>query len=159
MVQIEGLDRLMREHPFFAGMDPQARQIIAGCAANERYSIGEYLFHEGESADKFYLIRHGSIALEIRIPGRAPLIIDTVQDGEVMGWSWCTPPYAWTLDARATRLTRVVSLDAKCLRGKIEDDRTLGYELYKRFIPVMADRLAASRLRLIDMYGAPTSQE
>jgi CRP-like cAMP-binding protein len=147
---IEGLERLLQEHPFFQNMDPQACATIAGCAANERFDAGDYVFHEGGAANKFYLIRQGAIALEIHVPGREPIIVDTLEDGDILGWAWLVPPYRWVYDARAVRLTRLVSLDAACLRGKYESDHTLAYELFKRFIPVMADRLSATRLRMIE---------
>jgi CRP-like cAMP-binding protein len=152
MARIEGLDQLIIEHPFFEGMDSSACETIAGCAKNERFDAGDYVFREGEGANKFYLIRHGSVALEIRVPGRDPIVVDTLHGGEILGWSWLVAPYKWINDARATRLVRAVSLDAACLRGKYENDHTLAYELFKRFIPVMARRMEAGRLRFIDMY-------
>ena len=154
-MNIEGLDRLLEEHPFFQGMDPARRGIIAGCGANERFDASQYLFREGEAADKFYLIRHGAVALEIYLPGREPLVVETLNEGDILGWSWLAPPYRWSADARAMQLTRAISLDAKCLRGKMEDDHELGYELYKRFMPIIQQRLQAGRLQLTDMYGVP----
>lgn len=153
-MKIEGLDQLLEQHPFFQNMDANLRQIIIGCAANESFAAGTDIFREGQAADKFYLLRHGSVALEIHIPGREPLIVDTIHEGEILGWSWLIPPHRWMLDARAVQLTRAVSLDAKCLRGKMENDHDLGYELYRRFMPVLAKRLLAGRLQMIDMYGA-----
>ncbi len=153
MTETEGLDRLLEEHPFFQGMDPRARRTIAGCAANERFAAGEYIHREGGVADKFYLIRHGGVAQELQVPDQEPIVIQTLHPGDILGWSWLVPPYRWSTDARTMRLTRVVSLDAKCLRGKYESDPSLAYELFKRFIPVMANRLDAARLQLIDIYG------
>ena len=153
MVHIEGLDRVLQEHPFFDGMDPGVRELIAGCASNERYRSGDYVFREGGTADKFFLIRHGSVALEVHVPGRDPVIVETLQSGDILGWSWLVPPYKWIMDARAISLVRAVSLDAVCLRGKLDSDQTLALEVYKRFIPVMADRLEAGRLQMSDMYG------
>lgn len=149
MGKIEGLDRLLQEHPFFAGMDPQACATIAGCAANERFNAGDYIFREGQPANKFYLIRHGSVALEIHVPGRDPIIVDELHSGDILGWAWLVPPHKWVYDARTKELTRVVSLDAACLRGKYESDHTLAYELFKRFIPIMSDRLAATRRQML----------
>ena len=154
-MSVQGLERLLEQHPFFQGMDSQYHQLIVGCAANERFNAGEYIFREGEAANKFYLIRHGSIALEIHRPGRESLMIDTLYEGDILGWSWLIPPYHCFLDARATQLTRLVSLDAQCLRGKMEDDHELGYELYQRFMPIIAQRLHAAQLQMIDMYAAP----
>lgn len=152
MGQLEGLDQLIKEHPFFAGMDPGACEIIAGCAMNERFNAGEYLIRQGDPANKFYLIRHGSVAQELHVPEHEPLIVQTLQRGDILGWSWLVPPFEWSMDARATQLTRVVSLDAQCLRGKYENNATLAYELFKRFVPVLSNRLEAARLQLIDIY-------
>jgi len=153
MGEIENLERFIREHPFFKGIDPKACATVVGCAANERFNAGEYIFREGGPADKFYLLRHGNVALEVHVPGHDPIIVETLQEGDVLGWSWLVPPYRWRADARALYLVRAISLDAKCLREKYESDHTLGFELFKRFVPVIARRVEAGRLQLVDMYG------
>ena len=154
MVQEVGLDQLIREHPFFEGMDDDALTLIAGCAANERFDAGQYVFREGQPADKFYIVRHGSVALEVRAPGRDSIVLQTCDDGDVMGWSWLVPPFRWKWDARATKLSRLVSFDGICLRGKLDAEPDLGYAMYKRFVRVIAERLANARLQMMDLYGA-----
>ncbi|MBF0094921.1 MAG: cyclic nucleotide-binding domain-containing protein [Alphaproteobacteria bacterium] len=146
---------LLKEHPFFQDMGKAARETIAGCGRNEVFEAGRYLFHEGGAADSFYLVRHGAVAVELHVPGKDPVVLETLHSGETVGWSWLIPPYKWSLDARAVELTRVVVLDAKCLRGKMEKECALAYELYKRFVPVMAGQLLAARFRLTDVYGNP----
>ena len=153
MVQDIGLDKLIREHPFFEGMDDDDMEFIAGCAANERFDPGQYVFREGQPADKFYVVRHGSVALEVRTPGRDPIILQTCDEGDVMGWSWLVPPFRWKWDARATTLTRLVSFDAICLRGKLDAEPRLGYAMYKRFVRVIAERLGHARLQMLDLWG------
>ena len=59
------------------------------------------LLREGEPAERFYLIRHGMVALEVDAPGRGPLVIETLDEGEVVGWSWLFAPYRWAMDGRA----------------------------------------------------------
>lgn len=154
MVQEVGLDQLIREHPFFEGFDDKALELIAGCAANERFDAGQYVFREGQPADKFYMVRHGTVALEVRAPGRNSITLQTCEDGDVMGWSWLVPPFRWKWDARAVKLCRLVSFDGICLRGKLDADPALGYAMYKRFVRVIAERLANARLQMLDMYGA-----
>ena len=48
---MRGIDELLREHPFFAGLDDDALALIAGCAANRHMHAGEYLYREGDPAD------------------------------------------------------------------------------------------------------------
>lgn len=150
---MEGLERIVLAHPFFAGMDTQLGETIAGCARNHRFEAGQYLFREGEPANEFFLIRHGSVALELQPPGRPPAIISTEHEGSVVGASWLVPPYRWRFDARARELVRAIGLDATCLRGKCEADHDIGYEMMKRFLPVLVGRLEDARLRLLDVYG------
>jgi CRP/FNR family cyclic AMP-dependent transcriptional regulator len=147
---------IVRDNPFFSGLSEEYLELISGCGANESFPAGSFIFREGGSADKFYVIRHGGVALELYQPGREPIILQTRRDGDIMGWSWFIPPYRWEWDARALQLTRVVSFDAVCLRGKLESDSAFGYEMMKRFIPVIHDRMKAARLQMIDMYGAGT---
>ena len=109
---------------------------------------GEYLLLEGDAADIFYLIRRGQVSLETRAPGRPPLVLKTLGPGTEIGWSWLFPPYRWQFDARATEPVEAIAVDAICLRGKVESDPALGYELTKKFAAVMLHRLQAARMRL-----------
>ena len=152
-MEIEGLDRLVREHAFFAGLDPGFLELVSGCAKNVRFSAGAYLVREGQSSDEFYLIRHGRVALETSAPGRAAMTFETAGEGEIVGVSWLVPPYRWTYDAKALELVRAVALDAKCLRDKCEADHDLGYELMKRFVPIIVERLQTTQLQILDVYG------
>ncbi len=153
MVKVEGLDKLLAEHPFFDGMDGASRKTLAGCARSERYDVGDMIAQEGQPAERFYFIRSGSVALEFHVPGNDGLVIETLHDGDVFGWSWMVEPYEWSYDIRVTELTRVFSLEATCLRKKLKKDNALGFELYSRFMPVMAKRLYSARQQLTDMYA------
>ncbi|MGI5864721.1 MAG: cyclic nucleotide-binding domain-containing protein [Myxococcales bacterium] len=152
MQTIEGI---VREHPFFQGLDEASSALIAGCARNAVFHAGAHLFREGDAADSFFLLRHGKVALEFNAPGREPLTFATLNEGEILGAAWLIPPYRWSYDARAVELTRAVALDGKCLREKAEADHDLGYELMKRFVPILARRLQETRLQLLDVYGQP----
>jgi hypothetical protein len=81
------------------------------------------------------------------------MTIETIGEGEVLGWSWLFPPYRWQFDAQAVGLVRAIAFDGRCLRGKCEEDHDLGYWLMQRFAQVMSQRLQATRLQLLDLYG------
>ena len=129
------LEQILQEHSFFAEPPPSTAGSSPAVRAIIFFEAGEYLFHEGEPANEFFLIRHGKVALEINAPGRAPIIFETLGEGEIVGASWLIPPYRWAFDARAVELTRAIGIDAACLRGKCEADHDLGYEMMKRFLP------------------------
>ncbi len=147
------LEELIADAPLFEGLSAAHLRLIAGCGANEHFAAGAELFREGAPADRFFLIREGAVALEVEAPGRGRLVIETLHPGEVVGWSWLFEPYRWQFDARARELTRVVGFDGVCLRGKCEADHELGYQLMRRFAASVIERLQATRLQLLDVYG------
>ena len=114
------------------------------------------LFRTGEPANTFYVIRHGRVALDIHDPRRGTLVIASLGEGEVAGWSWLVPPYQWMFDARAVSPVSAVALDGACLRGKCDQDPALGYALMQRVSHVMYERLQDARMRLLDLYGSPS---
>jgi CRP-like cAMP-binding protein len=150
---METLKPLLAAHPFFADLEPRFLQVVAGCVANGRFPAGTFLGREGEPANQFYLLRHGKVALQILLPDRGALTIETLEAGEVLGWSWLFPPYRWHFDAQALELTSALVFDGQCLRAKCEADHDLGYALMQRFAHVMLQRLQATRLQLLDLYG------
>lgn len=145
--------QLLEEHPFFAGLGDAALDLVAGCATNVHVDAGDYLFRLGDPADRFYVVRRGRVALELHVPGGGQRVLDTVEDGQVLGWSWLVPPHVWFLDARAAQPTSAIALDGVCLRGKCDDDPALGYALMQRVAQVMYERLQSARVRLLDLYG------
>jgi len=151
---MDTLERLLSEHPFFKDLDPRYIQLIAGCAREVTFKAGKFIFREGDPSSHFWLIRSGKISLEVFVPGRGTLMIETLGEGDVMGWSWAVPPYRKQYDARALELTRAIEFDAMCIRGKCDEEPKLGYELFKRFAQIIGQRLQATRLRLIDIYGS-----
>lgn len=150
-----GLEKILLQHPFFRGLEEQLGSLVAGCCSNVRFEPGEYLLREGAVADRFYLIREGTVALEIGAAGRSPATFLTLGPGEIAGVSWLTPPYRWTFDARAIDRVHALSVDTLCLRTKCESDHDLGYELMKRCSSVLVQRLHATRLQMLDVYAGP----
>jgi CRP-like cAMP-binding protein len=150
---VQTIEQLLAEAPAFNGMSQEHLELIAGCARNTTFEDGSYLMREGDPADTFFVIRHGRVAMEIFVPQRGGVTIETIDDGDLLGWSWLVPPFREHLDARALGNVHTVAFDAACLRGKSDEDPVLGYELMRRFIPVIVERLQATRVRLLDVYG------
>ena len=147
------LAEMLATVPFFTDLSPDELQTLAGCGKNVGFESGERLFREGDAADTFFVVRHGSVAVETFVPARGPMMIETIESGEVIGWSWLFDPYRWHFDARALTAVRATGFDGACLRAKCEADPALGYALMSRFAQVLIERLQWTRLRLLDLYG------
>ncbi|MDA8291531.1 MAG: cyclic nucleotide-binding domain-containing protein [Actinomycetota bacterium] len=150
---IEDLSELVGRHPLFAGLPADVSVLVAGCAHNAAFGPNELVLAEGGHAEEFYLLRRGRVTLEVHAPGRGPLAIDTLGPGSVLGLSWLFPPYRWSFDARSLEPVGAISVDATCLRDKAEADPAFGFALMKRLGAVLLERLEATRIRLLDVYG------
>jgi len=143
-------------HPFFAGLTDTQRSSLAEDGRAVMFTAGQRLFDEGGSADKFWLIEHGGIALDMQVPGRGGQIVETLAAGTVLGWSWLHPPYRWHFGAVARVATTAIEFDAHSVRRRCDADPAFGYAALRSFTPVITERLQATRLRLLDLYAAPS---
>jgi len=150
---IEDIAQLVAQHPVLADLPGDMATLVTGCARNIAVREGERLLVEGEPADTLYLLRRGRVSLEVRTPGRGSLIIEVLGPGEALGWSWLFPPYRWRFDARAIEPVGAIAVDASCFRNKLTSDPAFGFALTTRFASIMLDRLQATRVRLLDLYG------
>jgi len=150
---VQTIDQLIASAHVFDGLAREQLELIAGCGRNEHVESGAFLLREGDPADRFFLIRRGAVAIEVHAAGRGALTIETLHAGDAVGLSWLFEPYRWQLDARAVEPCELIGFDAVCLRGKLEADHDLGYELMRRFTANLIARLQATRLQLLDVYG------
>ena len=149
---METLEPILATHPFFTGMEPRHLKLLKGCARNARFAKDAIIFRQGEEANLFYLIRAGQVALQLFADRRGPLTVLTLGEGDVLGWSWLSPASRWKFTARALEPTRAVSLEGKCLRDKAEADHDFGFELLKRLVHVIEERVQATSLQLLNVY-------
>jgi len=150
---IDTSEYVLGDQAFLKGLPAAHLLAIAECAHPVTFASGEYVFHEGDPANHFYIITYGQVSLELYVPGRGSHVIQTVEKDEVLGWSWLFPPYRWHFDGRALTMIRAIDFNGLCLRGKCDADHDLGYALMQRFAQTMMTRLQATRLQLLDVYG------
>jgi CRP-like cAMP-binding protein len=144
---------ILENHPFLRDLSQQHIDLIARQATPQSFEAGRLIFRHGEPAAQFYLITEGRVALEVFSPGRGPVPVMTLETGDVLGWSWLLEPFVWNVDARAVEPTRVISLHGAALREECEAHCELGYQLLKRLVEVIAQRLMTARIQLLDLYS------
>jgi CRP-like cAMP-binding protein len=142
----------LASHPFVLGLSDRQLDSLAALGQIVSYPASALVGREGEPADAFYLIQSGRVALEIHTPDRGGVRIQTVGAGDPVGWSWLVPPHRWLFDARVVEAVQAIAFDAAPLRDRCERDHELGYQLLKRLVTVVASRLVATRLQLLDVY-------
>ncbi len=144
---------ILKNHPFFAGLKTEYIDLIARHAGVDTLKPGEYIFKEGDSAETFYIISLGKVNIEIQVPDSHPFAIQTLRDGDILGWSWFIEPNQWRFSAHAIEKTELIVINGKALKEACEENHDLGYEIFKRLTDVFVQRLEAARHQLLEIYS------
>jgi CRP-like cAMP-binding protein len=155
---MESVKEALAQHPFLTGLDPRFLSQLAAHATPKKFAALQMIFYEGHPANEWYLICKGKVGIETALFGCGDIRVETLEAGEVLGWSWILPPYELHYSARAVEPTEAIALDGKALRAQFEQDHDLGYEMMKRFAMVIVHRLAATRARYLT-FPDPTPPE
>lgn len=140
---------------FFAGMKPDDLDFLAGNAAESSMDTNHIVFHHGEPARTFYLLRSGRVCVEVPAIEGPSLRVQELGAGEILGWSWLIPPYRWSFQARADEPTDLIEFDGRAILSRCENDAEFGYQMFKRFSALMSERLDASRRRMMEEWNPP----
>jgi len=144
----------LEAHPFLSGLPREQVATLAEYASATDFVADQWIFQEGDLANRFYLILDGCVALEAALPGGGTRVIDRIGPGEVLGWSWMFPPFRWHFSARALVATKAIFVYGTWLLECCEADTALGYELTKRMAAVAIGRLQSARSQLAGAAGA-----
>ena len=148
-------DTELARSPIFANLSPAELDLVSAAAHQVRYPAGHRLFLEGAPARGCWLIHDGCVALDLTVPGRGRVVVQTLGAGDVLGWSWLLPPYEWHFGAVTAQPTTATELDTELLRRLAGEDTRFGYGLALSLFEACVQRLQATRARLLDVYGNP----
>jgi CRP-like cAMP-binding protein len=135
---------IIAQQPFFAGLNHEQLGIIRELAMELHYGPDEWIFREGDPANRFFIILKGYVSLELRGAG-GTIPIRTLGPGDDIGWAWLFPPYYMHFSARTTGPVKAVFFYATRLREVCEQDHDLGYWLTKRAAEIVVQHLSATR--------------
>jgi len=120
---------LVAEQPFFNGLKEEHLQLLAESAMVTEFTAGEWIFRQGDPANRFYLILEGKVLIESEVKDRGMLPIRTFGPGDDLAWAWLFPPYYMHFSACAIEPTRAIFFYGTRLREQCEANHELGYQL------------------------------
>ncbi|MGC4986537.1 MULTISPECIES: cyclic nucleotide-binding domain-containing protein [unclassified Streptomyces] len=129
------------------------RELLMQVAREVSFPAGACLFEEGRLADRFWIIRTGTVALDLRVPGRRAAVIEMLGHNELVGWSWLFHPHTWHLGAKAASPVRAYEFDAETVRAMCRADPGFGSAVTRWTGEIVAHRLQSTRTRLLDLYA------
>ena len=137
---------------FLNGLCPGHRALLNAHGQEVAFPVDAPVFEEGCSADRFWIVRTGSVDLDRPAPrhvaGLGAGAIEVLGPGELLGWSWMFPPYRWSLTARAASPVRALEFDASRIRALCAADHQFGHALTHAVAEVVGRRLHGTRARL-----------
>ena len=142
----------LSHHPFVHEFEPRHVERLADLAKEVRFERDQILFREGDDASEFYLIVNGLIALEIAAPGHT-FRVQTLFAGDELGWSALLMGRGKHFQARILDRVDALAFEGSELLAACEQDTLFGYTLMRRLLAVVAERLQATRLQLLDTYS------
>lgn len=129
------------------------RARLMAFARDISFPAGERIMEEGGQADRFWVIRTGSVRIDLRVGIRPCAVVETLSQGDLVGWDWLFPPYEWHLGAETLSPVRALEFDAEQARALCDEDPLLGRAITQRVAEIVAHRLQRTRIRLLELYG------
>lgn len=139
--------------PMFRALPAEYRRRLMGMAKQVAFPQGTRLFEEEGRADRFWVIRTGTVDLDMRVPGRRAVVIETLGINDLVGWSWLFAPHTWHLGGEATSPVRAYEFDAVSVRALCREDPAFGLAVAEWIGGILAHRLRSARTRLLDLYA------
>ncbi|MFH9730193.1 cyclic nucleotide-binding domain-containing protein [Streptomyces sp. NPDC017260] len=125
-----------------AALPTDHRERLVRIAHEVSVPEGTRLFEEGRRADRFWIVRTGTVHLGLYVPGRRAPAFGALGHGELVGWSWHFPPCMWQLGAEAATPVRAWEFDAEAMRELCVRDPGFG-----RAVAAWVGRVVAHRPR------------
>lgn len=138
--------------PALATLPLDAREALGALTTEETWPSDTVLFSEGDAPGDLYFVRRGRVLLTQRVDGRGASAVLTLSDGELLGWSALLrrPRVA---GARTMTETTLWRFDASALLELCERDPRVGHRIMAIAFEELADRLHATRLQMLDVFG------
>jgi len=114
---------------------------------------GQILFLQGEHADRFYVVRKGRISLQMPAIMGPTMEIQSVDEGQILGWSWPISPYQWNFQTKAEEDSELLQFDGTAILARCEQEPKFGYELLKKFAALMSVGLNAARQKMMNEWN------
>ncbi len=154
-METKNLIEALKAHPFLDGFCPEDIDKLAGLAFQVRFETDQMIFREGDESSFFYLLLEGKVTLETHAPGRT-LLIQTLGPGDELGWSSVLSPVRKQFHARCLEPVKALAFDGARLLEACNADTRFGVTLMRRVLGIVAERLLATRMQLLDLYKKPS---
>ena len=128
-------------------------QRLADIARPVEFPEHSEIFHEHDRSKNVYVIISGRVSLAILDPGGGARELMQVGDGELVGWSPLVGRPRLSDTAKTLTPVTALVIDGDQALELCHNDPEFGCEFMHRVAMAVAERLAATRLKLMELGG------
>ncbi len=150
--QEQQLFELLRQHDFLQRIDEKSLRTLADMGRAVEFPAGTLIFSDGEAAVCFYLILKGTVILEICDSAAGCRQVQTVGNGELLGWSALFENKELTATARTLDAIQAIEFQGAEIAELCERNTDFGYQFFRSLARTLSKRLMAAHLQLIDLF-------
>lgn len=137
MVPISELKQIVILEHFTDEMLMKLRPIITTLKYNE----DDVVFHEGDDANTFFMIRQGKVLLEKHLSRKVTISLGAIKPGFAFGWSAILGNIPFQLEARCAEKSELLAINRKDIFKAFEEDHSMGYLFMQHLGSMMKNRL------------------
>lgn len=148
MVSLDALEKV----EILEGLNDQRLSAVRECCSESRFQRGEKIFGPGEEARRLYAVLEGKVELTPEPSTSMPENI--LQENMVFGWPSLIAPHVYRFSAQsASRSTRVIQMDAGCLKQLFEREPEVGYLVMSKLLQVIGRRFHQLQEEVVKRIG------
>jgi CRP-like cAMP-binding protein len=133
----------------FKGLSESQLQRLTTAVKEIQIPKGQWLFQEGNVADRIYINKRGAVEMLTKVNGDYELPIKIIRSkGGCFGTSALVPPYEYSLSAKCAEDAVLLEIRREDLEKISQEDSVLGCAIMKNLAQHLLDRLKETRQEL-----------
>jgi CRP-like cAMP-binding protein len=143
----------LKEYDIFRGLTDAELENIGEIAKPIEYEADKRIFEENSVAKNLYLVLEGKVEIRMsREKGGKQLPIETVESGEIFGWSAVTEPYTFTAAAWTLEKSKFLVLDGEVVRDLFKKNNHIGFKIMTKIASVISSRLRHMNQKFVNTF-------
>lgn len=105
-----------------------------------QFEAEEFIFRQGDPANRFYMLLQGKVLLEQHITSKITVSLSAIKPGYSFGWSAILDAVTFSTDAICAQQSQLLTFRAEKLKTLLENNHSMGYILTQRILHIIKKR-------------------
>lgn len=139
------MDRaLFEQAPIFQGLDEDELETMAELCDVVELRYGDYVFHEGDEADRLYIIEQGAVRISRDVPGAGEEALAVLKRGACFGEMAVLDRSTRSTDAIADGRCRLLTVTRTEFVQLLDADHDLAHKVLWSVVRLLCQRLRST---------------